>query len=328
MDDRLKISKQVLKKCCKTNGAIIVSYDSNKNTKDYRYVWPRDAAFVCVAANKIGINNIQEKFFRWCIKAEGWKETGLLYKKYNINGKQERHAFQPDSTGLVLWAIYDYYQNKEIPKDIQNFIKKTANALCKIWNKDHFKIITEDLWEERKAYPELKQNFLFSIAACSLGLKCAYELLKNKTWLKKSNEMKKVILKQKEFYRKIGKIQDKNIDASLLGLVYPCNIIDIKDKRMQKVIKRIEKEITIDKGIHRYKNDDYDGWLIKGKQAKQGSGYWPLLNLWMYKVTNNKEYYNKVLKDTGNLIPEQVFNNKIQKSVTPLAWAHAMFILK
>jgi len=40
-------------------------------------------------------------------------------------------------------------------------------------------------------------------------------------------------------------------------------------------------------------------------------------------------YYKKVLKDLKGktLISEQIFANKIQISITPLAWSHAMFVL-
>jgi len=41
------------------------------------------------------------------------------------------------------------------------------------------------------------------------------------------------------------------------------------------------------------------------------------------------KYYNKVLdciKD-NKFIPEQIFDNNIQKSISPLCWSHAMFIL-
>lgn len=340
MDEIFETSKQVIKDCAKENGAIIASYDSRIETKDYRFVWPRDGAFACVAANKVGIIYIQEKFFKWCIKAEGFKETGLLYKKYNIDGSKDRYSFQPDSTGLILWAVYDFYKDKNVPELIKKLVIKSANALCNIWQEDHFNIITEDLWEERKAFPELKQNFLASIGICSFGLKCAYKLfcggknkvldidnLNYKKWLMISDKMKETILKEKKFYRKVGNLNDTTVDASLLALVFPAKIVSMKDKRMKNVISKIESEINIEDGIYRYKNDEYDGWMINKKQAKQGAGYWPLLNLWMYKVTNNKKYYNKVLKDTKTFIPEQVFNNNIQVSVEPLLWAHCMYIL-
>ena len=328
-------SKKVFLDCCKQNGAIVASNHKIKNVKDYKFVWPRDGAFTCMAAKRLGVVDIQEKFFRWCMKTEGWNKTGLLYKKYKTNGVKVRQSFQSDNTGMVLIAVHDFYLGKKIPKDIQKFIIKTANGLCKIWNGKSFSVVNEDCWEERKSFPELGQNFTFSIAVCSKGLKCAYELLGDKKWILVSNSMNKVVLSEKDFFRrKTGKLSDDNVDASLLGLVWPCEIVSAKDKRMVKTVKIIENSFGKGFKVHRYDNDEYDGWMINGVQAKQGAGYWPLLNFWMsiyYLKKGNKnkamKYYDQVLKDVkGSKIPEQVFDNKIQKSVTPLCWSHSMFV--
>jgi len=166
-------------------------------------------------------------------------------------------------------------------------------------------------------------------------LKCAYELLGNKKWLFVSNSIKKVVLSEKDYFRRTtGSLSDNRVDASLLGLVWPCEIVSAKDKRIVNTVKMIEKSFGKDFKVHRYENDEYDGWLIDGQQTKQGAGYWPLLNFWMsiYYLKKNdkakaKKYYNQVLKDVkGARLPEQVFENKIQKAVAPLCWSHSMYV--
>gem|GEM_PF-1330418 len=38
-------------------------------------------------------------------------------------------------------------------------------------------------------------------------------------------------------------------------------------------------------------------------------------------------YYDWVLERTDEFIPEQIFDNEIQVSVSPLLWSHAMFVI-
>ncbi len=337
MKTLIEESVKVIKDCCLSNGAIVAANPKKryypKQAKNYRYVWPRDGAYICVALNLIGIRDVQEKFFKWCIKAE---TKGLFYEKYFVNGKKARHNFQPDQTGTLLWAMHDFYkENKEDANKFKKAITKSADALCEIWSRDHFNVITQDLWEERYCFPDLKENFAYSLAACYRGLMCANELFPKKRWIKTANEMKKTLLKQKRYFsRSSGKLRDKEVDASLLGLVWPFDIVKAKDNKIKNTVKIMEQTIAKDYKVYRYANDRYDGWMHKKHQRKKGAGYWPLLNFWMaiYHIKAKdrqkaSKYYNKILKDIkDNHIPEQIFNNSVQKGVKPLCWSHAMYI--
>ncbi|MCK5176594.1 MAG: hypothetical protein KAQ92_02620, partial [Candidatus Aenigmarchaeota archaeon] len=62
----------------------------------------------------------------------------------------------------------------------------------------------------------------------------------------------------------------------------------------------------------------------------------PLLNFWMsiyYSIKGDKKnaekYYYWVLEKIkdSDCIPEQIFENDIQVSVSPLLWSHSMFVL-
>jgi GH15 family glucan-1,4-alpha-glucosidase len=59
-----------------------------------------------------------------------------------------------------------------------------------------------------------------------------------------------------------------------------------------------------------------------------------LLNFWLsiyYARAGNKEkalqFYNWVLERVDEFIPEQIFENDIQISVSPLCWSHSMFVM-
>src|SRR4030042_1735191 len=90
---------RVLRGCAVQNGAIVAADsdlpDYPRQVQDYRYVWPRDASFMCVAANRAGVRDFQEGFFHWLLdRAEGGGEAGLAFQNYHVNGPKRRLALQ------------------------------------------------------------------------------------------------------------------------------------------------------------------------------------------------------------------------------------------
>jgi GH15 family glucan-1,4-alpha-glucosidase len=336
----LESSKKVIKDCSLENGAIVAANSSKgyfpKEAKDYRYVWVRDASFACVAADILGID-IQEKFFDWCVRAEGFQNTGVFYEKYFVNGLKALKRFQPDQTGSLLWAIWNHFKGDyEKALRYRDLISKAANGICSKWKIDHFAIVANDLWEERLAFPDLKENWTYSLAACIRGLECANSIIPNKSWSEVANMMRKRLEKHCETYfmRSYGGLCDREIDASTLGLVYPFEVFSPNDKRIISTIREIEQKIVDNGGLHRYEHDKYDGWVYGTIDRRKGAGAWPLLNFWIsiyYAKAGNKEkalkYYNWVISRVDRFIPEQIFRNDIQVSVSPLCWSHSMFII-
>ncbi|MBW6440696.1 hypothetical protein K0B03_01530 [Patescibacteria group bacterium] len=340
----LESSKRVILDCALDNGAMVAANSAMKyypqEAKNYFYVWPRDGAFNCMAANLVGIENIQENYFDWLLnRAEGRKETGLFYEKYHPNGLKALEKFQPDQTGSVIFSICKYFKNNlEGVKKYRDLIIRSADALCENWKADHFELITNDLWEERLTFPDLKDNFSYSLASCIAGLTSADKLYPNKKYQEISTQMRKILLEEIErngyVTRTFGKINDERVDASSLGLIWPFEIIDAQGEIANKTIEKIEEKLVKDYGVYRYENDEYDGWMHEMHHRKKGAGYWPLLNFWMSIVlckmnrrNDAEKYYQQVIKSIGDdFIPEQIFTNDIQKSVSPLCWSHAMFI--
>jgi len=337
----LEKSSEVIRDCCLRNGAIVAANSAKpyfpKEAKNYRFVWPRDAAYICMAADLLGMA-VQERFFRWCATAQDFEETGLFYEKYHINGTKAGAHFQPDQTGTLLFAIHEHYQRREIPDDILRLVMRAAHGLCAVWEKDHFTPVTQDVWEERLCFPDLKENFTYSLAACHGGLLCANALVPHKKWLSVAHEMKNALVKVKipSFYRSTGTLNDARIDASLLGLVWPFQCVKADEERMISTVEAMEERIVTNFGVHRYEHDEYDGWMYEGIHRKKGAGYWPLLNFWMALYWAERgdrgkalTYFNKALDDVpqNNFIPEQIFHNTIQVSVSPLGWSHAMFVI-
>lgn len=342
----LKKSKEVIKDCAIENGAIVAANTDEpyvpREAKDYRYVWPRDAAYIIKAADILKIK-IAEPYFQWLYKRpEDFKKYKVLYSNYSTNGRigPNGKECQIDQMGSSLWIIYEHYkENLEQALKHKDLIERLANGICEQWTGKYFLCNVVDLWEEtkRKTSTKVENNHTYSLAACAKGLLCANEIRHNYLWQKCAMEMLNEIeeaydKKNKYFLRTQGRIPDYNIDASMLGLIYPFEIFDTKDSRIKNTVDRIEKKLVINGGVHRYRFDYYDG---EGSAAEGGGG-WPLLNCWLAIYWANagnkrkaKPYYDWVINKVDKFnyyLPEQIFDD-FRIGIYPLAWSHAMFVI-
>lgn len=348
----IEASKVVLADCRLDNGAIVAANPTQecypKEAKNYSYVWPRDASFACLAADVLGLPAFQEGFFRWCLRrAEGFRETGLFFEKYYVNGLKASGRFQPDQTGSILFALWHHYrQDLEGAREFEELIERAADGLAGAWNGRSFSLVTNDLWEERLAFPDLAENFTYSLAACIRGLDCACEMIPDgegcEAWRRAAGEMSSRLDEHfvgGHFVRSYGELTDRRIDASVLGLVYPFAIYEAYDPRIVSTVEEIERRLVVSEGplkggVRRYEHDEYDGWMYEGMHRRKGAGAWPLLSLWLsiyWALRDDSErargYYDWVLESTEGYIPEQIFDNDIQVSVSPLLWSHAIFVI-
>lgn len=217
----IQVSKNVIEDSSLENGAIIAA-NSDKSVypstiQDYRYVWVRDASYICISADLLGLRNIPERFFDWCLnRAETFKETSIFHNAYHVNGTiagisippepklprktRERYLytthhgtqFQPDQNGSLLIAIGHHIKHFGID-DLSQFktlIEKTASGIVNSWQNGRFILPCFDLWEERCIYPAQKRYHTYSLAMCIAGLQVAIKLLgKKKKWLQTESQM-------------------------------------------------------------------------------------------------------------------------------------------
>lgn len=345
IDMLLEKSREVIHDCSLENGAIVAANTDKSYTPreaaNYRSVWPRDAAFVAAAANLLGDRDIGERFLAWMYKRpEGLKKEKLLYQKYSTNGRKEAGQFQADQMGTVLWFIKEFFDDdrKKALKH-QQLITLLAEGLAATWNGKFFSVHVTDLWEqeERHTTHTMGNNFTYTLAASARGLMIADAYLPNPLWKEATNQM---IARLGEAYsehhsyflRNHGKVDDVNVDASLLGLAWPFMMCEADDPRMHKTVAAIEKTLAPNGGVHRYQFDYYDG---EGS-AQEGGGAWPVLNFWMcvywMRSGNRKraeQYFFWVLDHVAEkyhgYLPEQLFDDE-RTGIYPLAWSHAMFV--
>lgn len=342
----LDISREVIRDSALENGAIVAANSDKpyfpKHASDYRFVWPRDASFACVAAEYLQLP-IQEPFFRWVdTRPEDFLEDELLYSNYSTNGRIATmgKVFMADQTGALLWAIHVHFSKR--PGSVEPFrglVHRLANGIAKIWNKKFFSIATSDIWEEshRKTSPRFENNFTYSLASCARGLLYANDFYPNHFWKETAMQMMELIDQAYSqeygyFLRNVGRVSDPNVDASILGLVWPFAICDPEDERIITTVNTIEKRLVVDGGVHRFEFDYFDS---EGS-SQEGGGAWPLLNCWMamyWSLRGNKkkaeQYFQWVLDRSEKYrgyLPEQFFSD-FRIGIYPLLWSHAMFVI-
>ncbi len=338
----LEASKKVLISCCVKNGAIVAADTDDPaypaDAKSYRYVWPRDAGYTCHALDILGHQKHSERFYRWCLeRAYGVCENGLFWENYHTNGSPNSQSghMQLDQTGQVLWAMHGTYGGR-MPKQRwgKELVTRLAEGLCDAWDGNSFSVACTDLWEERTSYPELGQVFTYSLASCAKGLGCAAELTGNEDYRVTSNSMVEVIKGWKGdiLPRRSGDVPDLTVDASILGLAWPHDVLG-RDKRVRASVDAIGKVLGKEGGLLRYLGDEYDGWQRGHETYKVGAGTWPLLSLWMALAQANlgrmgkaRKWVERVERDFDHLMPEQFLEGAKRSSVTPLCWAHSLYI--
>jgi len=336
-------SREVLLDCCLSNGTIVAANsdrpDYPHDVQNYRYVWPRDSAYICHALEILGNTDEQLAYFRWLKRLEDI-ESGLLFQNYYVNGRKRWLSFQPDQNGSTLWVLCNFVKaHPEHKLELMPKIKLFADGICSVWTKDYFNIQTQDLWEWFYTYPEMKTTFTYSLAACAHGLSLAYSLVKDKKYFNVSTQMidkiKNSVL-DGIILRRDGLIHDRRADISVLGLVWPFEIFKPDDEVMIGTIRYIHENLEEKGHFHRHAFDDYDSFKFQANDARRGGGTWPIATLWMsiyYSLKGEKKkakkYYDNVITrlDENKNIPEQFFENDIQVSVKPLAWSHAMQIV-
>lgn len=373
LDERMqqlyKRSLLVIKTQIDHEGAIVAANDSDNmqfNRDTYSYMWPRDGALVAIALIRAGYADMTKKFFEFC--SDVLYEEGCLLHKYNpdktlgsswhpwvLNDKFSL-PIQEDQTGLVLHALWIYYQSTKDREFIQRLYKKMIKPMGAFLSKYRYAngLPKEsfDLWEERRGI------FTFTTSAVLAGLIASDklgELMKDTTLCKECNEGYKIIKnsmishlynKEKGYFRRGVSFEneqityDDAIDSSAYGL-FEFGVFDANDEKVASTMGKVREWLWLKTeigGIARYYNDHYHQ---KSKELDKVPGNpWFICTLWyakwLIKMAKNKEDLQEALKiinwtaehalPTG-IFPEQMHPNTGEPlSVSPLTWSHAEFV--
>ena len=320
-------------------GAIIASCDSDImqfNLDHYNYCWPRDAGWISIALDYAGFHEITRRFFKFCSRI---LNKNYFYHKYWPSGKEASTwhpmpSLQEDETAMVLFALYKHFQITKDTEFIQslyeNLIEPTADFLNEYLD-GGFPKSSWDLWEERK---DIHCYTVCSvIAGLEAGAELAKALGKNKydQWKKTADRIKKNMdfLWSNEKNRYLRSLKDFRIDSSEAGLIL-FDVFKPDDEKVANTMQAIRNELWKGFGLARYVDDNYHGHM----------NVWPICTLfyaiWLIKKAKSRneleepgkiiESITELTTDSG-LLAEQYDEHKYAKSVTPLAWSHAMFVI-
>ena len=250
---------------------------------DYRFCWIRDASMVIKVIAKLGHLKIVKKFIEFIIDLIPDKDEKLQIM-YGINGEKMltentldhlsgyqgskpvrigNAAFiqkQNDIYGILMDAIHfqieKYMDETDKHEELWSIVKSI------VWVVEHnWKEADKGIWEFRKE----DRHFTFSKLLCWVAVDRAIKISNiiqsgksSKKWGSLRTEIYEDILENawneevQSFTQSYG---TKHLDASVL-LMEPYGFIEAKDPKYVKTVKAIEKELSHEGLLFRYKNDD------------------------------------------------------------------------
>lgn len=333
----------------------------------YAYCWGRDAAFITAALDWCGMTEVVDKFYDWAVRTQD-EQGFWHQRYHMDGNLAPSWGLQIDETGTLIWGMLEHYKvtsSKEFLARMWDSIYKGVEFLLTfIDDETGLPKPSFDLWEERmgehtyssaavcagiragaeagrilgkppatidnweNAWKKLRQAIL-----CSLwkdDRQCFLRSVRTKLnpWGPEHDSRAAIIEVNPMGYRRDVTLEDATMDASLLGVAIPFNVLDACDPRIEKTVDAIERVLSCPGvgGIKRYENDNYIG-----------GNPWIVTTLWVALYHVRKGNFDRARSylewaSSGrtelNLLPEQVDKNTGRPAwVIPLTWSHAMFIL-
>jgi len=250
---------------------------------DYRFCWIRDASMVIKVITKLGHVKIVKKFIDFILDIIPDKNEKLQIM-YGINGEKMlteetldhlsgyknsrpvrvgNAAFiqkQNDIYGILVDAIHyqieKYLNENDKHEELWSIVKNIVWVVDNNW-----KMPDKGIWEFRQE----DQHFTFSKLLCWVAVDRAIkisELIQGgksaKKWKSLRSEIYNDIIENAWSDEKQAFTQSygaEHLDASVL-LMEPYGFIDAKDIRYVKTVKAIERELSHEGLLFRYKNVD------------------------------------------------------------------------
>lgn len=351
-------------------GGIIASSDTDMlhhGRDTYSYVWPRDAAYIAHALDRVGYSDVAQRFFTFI--STKLERGGYLMHKYRSDGTlgSSWHPWmhngvpelpiQEDETALPLFLLWHHYQaehNLEFIESIYNsFIEKAADFLCDFIQAEYgLPKNSYDLWEEKFGISTYTASCVYGglIAAAQF----ANMLGKDepaRTYSAVAQRMQSAIMEYL-YDKKLGMFikqihasdtedatYDKTIDlSSFFGPLY-FGVVDVDDDRVTTAFRVIEEKLrvrSLSDGYVRYERDNYYTMQDAGSPNP-----WVITTLWVaqYLIMRAKKLKDlerpyEILEWTcahatkGGVLAEQIHPHTGEHlSTAPLIWSHAEFVV-
>ncbi len=336
------------------NQAPTGAYVASPNFGVYRYCWLRDGAFIADAMSRAGQVASAEAFFGWCARVLTSRRTQVeslvarrdagqaipvadfLHARYSLDGSEsdaEWWNFQLDGYGAWLWALNAHVERHD--RSIEPFAdgaQLSAAYITAFWDRPSY-----DWWEEHPDH--LHTSTLASIFA---GLRAterwpAVSHVVRDAAAEAADRIKLAVRSDASRLGHLTKwIGGTAIDASLVAVSTPFDLVAPDDPLMQATTEAIETGLVHQGGVHRYATDTYFGggeWLLLSAllgwhhlRSGDASGAVRQLEWVAAQATPARELPEQV--DTHLLAPtaEQAWLDRWGPIATPLLWSHAMYL--
>jgi GH15 family glucan-1,4-alpha-glucosidase len=247
---------------------------------DYRYSWIRDSAFTVYALLRIGFTEEAKAFMEWLMKRIAELKVGELKPVYRLDGQEVTREeildsfegymrskpvrignaasdqLQLDIYGAMMDSVYLYNKHASpISYDLWTSLRRLLN-----WVSENWSLPDSGIWEMRNS----PQHFVYSRMMCWVALDRGIRLAEKRgfpasidLWRKARDAIyEELMTKGWDETRQtfVQSYESKELDASslLMPLVF---FLSPTDPRMLKTIDAVQRELTSDHLVHRYRTD-------------------------------------------------------------------------
>lgn len=328
-------------------GAFIASPDFSQ----YRYCWLRDGSFTAHALDRVGEHLPAARFHEWsvgCLERigdlmEDVVEDARLGKpldaqrtppaRFSLDGRVVRDEwpnFQIDGYGIWLWSLKEHLQRsgRPLPGDFEPAVDRVARYLAAIGTRPCF-----DVWEENGSSVHTA-----TLGCVYAGLVAASEMLEEGGFLTGADAVRTQVLRSARSQGRYQKSRDdEQVDAALLWLCRPFNLVEPRESAFVATVAEIEALLDLDGGIRRFPADTYFG-----------GGAWPVLTAslgWYWASVGERDKAEERARwilerfDPEGHLGEQYggerrdpdkhreWTKRWGPSARQLIWSHAMFVV-
>ena len=250
---------------------------------DYRFCWIRDASMVIKVIGRLGHKNVAKRYLQFIVDLIPDKDEKLQIM-YGINREKQLTEItldhlsgykgsspvrvgnaaykqkQNDIYGILMDVIYE--QLSLYNNDIENGEELWGITKGIVWIvSNHWQEADKGIWEFRAE----DRHFTFSKVLCWVAVDRAIKVARI---LRKTRKLEKWIALEQEIKKDIHdnawsnevnaftqSYGSKDLDASVL-LMESYGFINAKMPKFVATVKAIEKELSNDELLYRYKNED------------------------------------------------------------------------
>ncbi len=325
-----------------------------KRNWDYRYCWLRDATFTLLALMNAGYFKEAAAWRDWLLRAAAGSPD-QVQTLYGIRGERDlkeweagwlsgyeasapvrignaaSEQLQLDVYGEVADALLHADLGGMRPDPYDFGLQQTlTDHLAKIWQQPD-----EGIWEVRGGAKQFTYSKVMAWVAFDRAIQRATKFhLRGEVsrWRKVRDQIHQQVCEQ-GFNRQLGSFTQsygsKELDASLL-LIPLVGFLPASDPRIRGTIEAIEKHLTVDGFVLRYRTENVNDGLPSGEGAFLACSFWMVGALNMLGRTEDAtSLFERLLdlrNDVGLLAEEYDPRTKRQLGNFPQALSHIALV--